>query len=258
MIESGIDWRKVLWWFCGEPSQPEFSQEESSRDRDYRPVCAIGLLSLMAGMLINIIMRPLLSSSVSLLLLSIMPYQLFAFGGCMLALVPMILRMGFKASMNIPANPEKPSSMLGASLRFLLLIYPIIYLLNGISVYFCRLLNIETSVQTFETLGTNGGTMYWIVSGISTIILAPITEEVLIRLVLFRCLRSICPLWAELLASAIFGLMHGHPQYMLSLAFVGLCLQRARAQGGLPRSILLHSLYNLLAFSMLLIHVKGQ
>ena len=119
------------------------------------------------------------------------------------------------------------------------------------------MLGIATDVQVFESLGREGGLFYWLFSGLSSVIVAPVAEEVLIRLVLFRCIRSISPLWATFLSSVLFGLMHGQPQYVLSLFFVGLCLQHARALGGLPRSILLHSLYNLVAFILLFIHVKG-
>ena len=259
MSDNGINWRKVLGWFCGEPLSCQPTRAALSRDREYRPVCVIGLLSLLMGLLLFIVLRPKddNGSRLGMLLLSLMPYQLFAFGGCLLALLPMVRREGFATSYDVPTPREPFSTMLNASLRFLLLIYPVILVLNAVSLFFCQTLGITTNVQVIESLGHEGGLSYWLLSGVSSVIIAPVTEEVLIRLVIFRCIRSISPLWAAFLSSVLFGLMHGHPQYVLSLFFVGMCLQHARALGGLPRSILLHSLYNLVAFILLFIHVKG-
>ena len=259
MSERGIKWREGLEWFCGEPLSCQPTKEELSRDRGYRPACAIGLLSLLAGLLLFILLKPKMDNGTTLgmLLLSLMPYQLFAFGGCLLALFPMVRREGFAVSYDFPTPREGFPAMLKASLRFLLLIYPVILVLNAFSSFFCQTLGISTNEQVIETLGREGGFLYWLMSGVSSVVFAPVAEEVLIRLVLFRCIRSISPLWAAFLSSVLFGLMHGQPQYVLSLFFVGLCLQHARALGGLPRSILLHSLYNLLAFILLFIHIKG-
>ena len=259
MSDSGIDWRKVLGWFCGEPLSCQPTSTELSRDREYRLPCAIGLLALLAGLLIFIMLQSKVSNgpTLGLLLLSLMPYQVFAFGGCLLALLPMVHREGFEVSYDVPMPRESFSTKLNASLHFLLLIYPVILVLNAISLFFCQKLGIETDVQVIESLGREGGLWYWLFSGVSSVIIAPVVEEVLIRLVLFRCIRSISPLWATFLSSLLFGLMHNQPQYVLSLSFVGLCLQHARALGGLPRSILLHSTYNLVSFLLLFIHVKG-
>ncbi|MBR4672959.1 MAG: CPBP family intramembrane metalloprotease [Victivallales bacterium] len=259
MSDKGINWRTVLGWFCGEPLHCQPDRELLARDREYRPVCAIGLLSLLAGLLLFIGIRSCFTelSQMKLLLLSIMPYQIFAFGGCLLALFPSVRRNGFREAYDFPSQPEDFRTMLNASLRFLLLIYPVILILNGVSSYLCQTLGIQPTSQVIEALGREGDLLYWMASGVSSIIIAPIAEEVLIRLVLFRCIRSISPLWAGFLSSVLFGLMHGHPQYVLSLFFLGMCLQHARSLGGIPRAILLHSLYNLVAFILLFTNTTG-
>ena len=258
MEEQGINWRGVLSWFCGETQLLQPNAKELSRDRDYRPACAIAFLCLLVGLLLSILLRTCLGKQASwgLFALSVMPFQVFALGGCLLALLPIVRRDGFKACYDIPSQPESFGAMLKACLRFLLLIYPVILVINAFSVYFCRLLGIPMTKQVLESLGHDGGLWYWLISGISTAVMAPVAEEVLVRLVLYRTLRSIVPLWAEMLSSLVFGLMHGHPQYILSLFFVGMCLQRARAMGGLPQAILLHSLYNLLALLFLFFHLR--
>lgn len=253
MSEERTNWLARLGWFYGEPLQCLPTPGELGRDPAYRPICAVGLLSLLAGLLLSIIARPSSHelSPLSRLLLSVMPYQVFALGGCLLGLIPMIRREGFRLSLQIPQPSESPGVLVGFSLRFLLLIYPVILAINAFSLYFCRLLEIPLTPPAIEALGQEGGLLYWMVSGISSVIMAPIVEEILIRLVIFRCIRSICPLWAAIFSSMVFSLMHGNPQYVLSLFFVGMCLQHAMALGGLPRAILLHSLYNLLAFTIL-------
>ena len=258
MEGGGLNWRGALGWFCGGPLGDRPRARELARDKDYRPVAAVALLCLLAGLLLFIMLRPRLDGrpSLELLALSIMPYQVFALGGCLLALVPLARRDGFRTSYDFPSRPESFGSMLKASLRFLLLIYPVILLLNAFSIYFCRVMGIPTNGQVIELLGREGGFWYWLFSSLSSVLLAPIAEEVLVRLVLYRAIRSIAPLWAEILSSLAFGLMHGHPQYILSLFFVGMCLQHARALGGLPRAILLHGLYNLLALVFLFFHTR--
>lgn len=84
-----------------------------------------------------------------------------------------------------------------------------------------------------------------------TLIVAPITEELLMRGLLFNMLRRYVPLWiAYLLSASIFALLHGtllhlYPGVVLGLLFTFVYVYT----GQLRYSILCHLLYN--GFSLL-------
>ena len=77
-------------------------------------------------------------------------------------------------------------------------------------------------------------------------VLAPLTEEVLFRGLIYGSLKKAMPRWLAILAaSAVFGLMHGQLLWMLYTALLGafFCLIRDR-YATLWASILLHMSFN--------------
>jgi len=185
--------------------------------------------------------------------MGLFPFQVFTFGFCFLAMVPMMFKEGFRKTLDFisPVPPFK--EIVKYILKSLLLLYPIVTILNYISQMICDALSIRTQEQLLSTLGKGAGSLYWTCAAFSAIVLAPITEEIMIRLVLNRAVRSIMPLWAPLISTFAFMLMHGSPQYWPSLFIVGLFLLRSRRVYGLKCAILLHGTYNLIAFAFILI-----
>jgi len=85
---------------------------------------------------------------------------------------------------------------------------------------------------------------------ITTIIAAPVTEELLMRGVVYSRLRSVMPVWpAALSSSLVFGLLHGtlvHMAYAVTLGVMLALVYEATHRIWLP--IALHVGYNFLAF----------
>ena len=224
--------------------------EDCRRDRMYRLPCLAEIFGLLVGLVLFRVALPYYDSLPPLgkLILGLLPYQFFAFGACLLALLPAMHVNGFMKALDM-IRPLPPAKRLAWSIfKMLLVVYPSVLVLNVISEKVCELLSIPLSEQLLPMLGGEGGVLFWIVSSVTTVILAPVTEEILIRIVLFRAIRSIMPIWATLLSSLAFGAMHCMPQFIPALFLLGLFLQRARKSFGLQGAILLHAFYNLVAF----------
>lgn len=85
---------------------------------------------------------------------------------------------------------------------------------------------------------------------ITTIVAAPVTEELLMRGVVYSRLRSVIPVWpAALSSSMVFGLLHGtlvHMAYAVTLGVLLALIYETTHRIWLP--IALHVGYNFLAF----------
>lgn len=87
-------------------------------------------------------------------------------------------------------------------------------------------------------------------SFVTSVLIAPIVEETLFRGLLYGSLmKRFSPIWAALLSSVLFGLLHGQVNVIIYTFFLGLILcwlyQRA---GSIIPGILLHLLNNAIAF----------
>ncbi len=237
--------RKLL---C-EPSPLIDTIEDYKRDSLYRLPCLAGLVGLLIGMTLFYLIAHNLSSYPPLvqLALGLVPFQFFTFGLCFLALIPMMLRDGFRKSLDFISPPPSFKELAKTVFRLLVVLYPCVLILNWLSDFVCNTLSIPMPEQLISQVGKGADPIYWICAAFSAVLFAPITEEIMIRLVLNRAIRSIMPIWATLLSTFAFMLMHGTPQYWPSLFFVGLFLLRARRVMGLQCAILLHSTYNLIA-----------
>lgn len=241
--------------FLGEPSPLLDTDEDCRRDSLYRLPCLAGIVGLLVGMSSLYLIAHKYSSHSPLaeLFLGLFPFQVFTFGFCFLAMLPMIFRDGFRKSLDFITPAPTFKEIAKYILKSLIILYPIVTVMNYISQLICETLSIKTQEQLISTLGKGSDSLYWACAAISAIVLAPITEEIMIRLVLNRAVRSIMPLWATLISTFAFMLMHGTPQYWPSLFLVGLFLLRARRVYGLKCAILLHSTYNLIAFAFIFI-----
>ena len=244
-----------------EPSPIMDSVEDRRRDRQYILPCIIGLLGLMAGMAFFYFFAIVMKigedlSTIGKVILGLLPYQFFTFGACVLGLIPLMRREGLAKAFDILSPMPPLKSLIASVLKLLVLMYPLVFVLNHISEWICTTLSIPFSEQMIPMLGKDAGLSFWVFSAICSVVFAPVTEEVMIRLVLFRAIRGLIPVWATILSTLAFTLMHGGtPQYWPSLFLIGLFLIRARRVMGLQCSILLHSTYNLIAFVFILLQL---
>lgn len=99
-----------------------------------------------------------------------------------------------------------------------------------------------------ETVGAALGSGVTLFSLLAVAVLAPLTEEVVFRGLIYRSFRrGMRVLPAMLLSSALFGVMHGHPLWMVYAALIGMmcCFVTERA-GTLAAPVVLHVSFNLL------------
>lgn len=249
-------------WCWNGPSEDNASQDDHTRDHLYRPVLMIGLVGLFAGIVLFRLYYDKISAMDSWLrlLISTSPYQLFAFFAVIVAMFGfgIIRRDGFRLSFDIFQQKASFGALLSRNLRLLLIIYPISMFFNMLAILLGKIMGWQMQEQIIAKDFAEGGPMLYAVSAISILVLAPITEEVLMRLVCYRGLRSLLPIWASILTSLLFGFMHGNPYTMVGLSIVGYGFLQARKQGGLPQAILMHSMYNLIAYSILVFYSYRQ
>lgn len=101
---------------------------------------------------------------------------------------------------------------------------------------------LEEYSQSAQMLGGAG----W-VAVLSSVVVAPIAEEVIFRgLVYTRLRRAMPPIVAMLLSSAVFGLLHGQLLWVCYAFFVGLVMAFVfERTGTVQATILLHFAFNL-------------
>ena len=242
-----------------EPTPLLDNAEDRCRDKWYILPCILGIIGMITGFVFFYFANDLLMFEegelpILQIIIGIMPYQFFTFGACLLGMIPIIIRDGFRKSFDILSPMPPWKTFFFSVLKLLVLMYPLVYIVNKIAGFIFDVLSIPMPEQLISTLGKEASLSFWVFSAISALITAPITEEVIFRLVLNRAIRAIMPIWATLLSSIAFAMMHSNTyHYWPSLFVIALFMIRARRVYGLPCSILLHSSYNFIAFTFIVI-----
>lgn len=240
----------------------ESTEEDTSMDILYRPAALAFAIGALAGILLTVKLLPALRNQPLWIRLavSLLPFQICAFASTCLALAPIIKRFGFRKTFDLPREVRLPH--LKQTGRLLIIAFVMVAVSNGAAALLWKLLGLPWMPQNIvQLIGQGRGLPVWIVAFLGTVILAPLSEEVMMRLVIFRTLRSFFPPRTQcdaingvkpglfsiptLLTSLVFACCHGSLQYLPALFCIGCCLQLARRHGGLAASIFLHSIYNL-------------
>ena len=176
-------------------------------------------------------------------LFKMLPFQLVPLFAVLRALKADIEIDGIKRIFDIP---QKLRLRHFACVPFLLvIIYLLATIANCLMGLILQALDISTAPQGLVSqFQENQSTGFRIVFLLSTAFVAPICEEILMRIVLFRTIRYYLPTFAAFLTSLAFAAMHLNLQYLPALWIVGYSCQMARRHGGLPAAIALHALYN--------------
>lgn len=143
----------------------------------------------------------------------------------------------------------KDHKVLKQNLKLLALIIPVVFLLNGLTTLLLKNCGFE-HLPTQDLFIPKAGSplSLWVLIFVSTIFLAPISEEFIFRLLLFHSSDFLRIPLPEFFTAFVFALMHQIPQAIPSLFFLGVILQKQKEKDGLLASIMLHSCYNLLMF----------
>lgn len=129
----------------------------------------------------------------------------------------------------------------------LLWVYPLTWALTGLTRLLLWRLGYpleEPLIQQLFWPGTDGWVLGVMLAAV--LLLAPVTEEVLFRLVLYDALSLLNANLALLATALFFALVHGIPEQVPGLVALAIVLQRLRRQSGsLWPSVFLHIFYNL-------------
>lgn len=107
--------------------------------------------------------------------------------------------------------------------------------------------------QPLEILGQNAGVGYWLLAALMSIFLAPLAEEFVFRLLLYRTLQGTGLAYPGLVCSLIFAGVHMLPHGVPGLTFLALILQGSARRWGLRQAVFLHGSYNAVMFMLLVL-----
>lgn len=134
-----------------------------------------------------------------------------------------------------------------AVIRTLIVLYPSNVVLTlavaGIAGWFGLVPQGSPAMALLMAAGT--GPFFWVSAAVTMILIAPVAEEILFRVVFFEALRPYGEGTATVLTALVFALIHQAPVQIPALFALGLVLQRARSvHGTLWAAIALHACYN--------------
>lgn len=183
-----------------------------------------------------------------------LPYVAGGTGGALLGLRKSLRQYGWKKVLDMPTTLPCAKPLFYKELMkwTLLLIFGCI-LLNAIASVLLKAAGFQQIPrQLIEIVGTDAGLSFWIPAFISAVAVAPVTEEILFRRVLYRGFKSLHFSHAGLVVAFLFSLSHGLPQAFVSYLLFSLVLQRACHKGSLWMAIGMHAGFNLVMFAMLI------
>ena len=222
------------------------------QDSEYR----LPALCTFGGLLIGIaIARMLLArchdcSDSLYLFRSIIPLQLFSVALALASLGRMFSRHRICQVLDMPAQPPSVRHCLAYIALALMILYPAIFLATELATLLCNFLGIPVIEQAFAKLPPGTSIPHILTLLVAALVLAPLSEELMMRLMLFRAIRSYWSAGAAVLASLVFAAFHGCPQYMPGLFLVGMALQKMRDKGGLPLAMVFHAVFNAISLAM--------
>jgi membrane protease YdiL (CAAX protease family) len=91
----------------------------------------------------------------------------------------------------------------------------------------------------------------WISVFVLVLVVAPVAEEILFRVVLVEAFRQLRVRLPAVLSALIFGAIHGQPKQVLALGVLAMLLYRLRIRyGSLWPAIVAHSVFNAVAMAL--------
>ncbi len=136
---------------------------------------------------------------------------------------------------------------------FVMLIYIISMLITLVTTAILFFFDYQPSAMPLLELLLEDPSLALIMSVFTAaVLIAPVSEEILFRVVLFDALQPLGTMIASIIAAIVFALAHGSPAHLPALFFLGLTLQWLRLRtGGLWACIFCHMGFNLFTFILL-------
>jgi membrane protease YdiL (CAAX protease family) len=151
------------------------------------------------------------------------------------------------------ANGESGWRLTWKTARRLAWIYPLCLLLTGATALLCQTLGHPVEANPMLLLVHDmQGVGFWLLAPLLLGLLAPLTEEILFRVMLHDALATVTPAFATILTALGFAALHGNLTQGPALFLLGLILQQLRTRSGsLWPALTLHMGFNLLALMIL-------
>lgn len=186
------------------------------------------------------------------LLIGQLPFVVCGAGGALLGLRKSLQKHGWRKVLDLPAElPCSKRQFCRELLKWTLLLVVAGSMLNRILLNLLEAFGFQRfPKQLLEIYGSDAGLFFWIVAFISTVIVAPVSEEILFRRILYQSLKNLNFSYAGLFTAFLFSLCHALPQALLAFMFFSLILQKACHKGSLWLAIGLHAAYNLILFAI--------
>lgn len=193
-------------------------------------------------------------SPVFQLIIGQIPFVVCGTGGALLGLRKNLQEHGWRKVLDMPAAlPCTKRLFYGNLLKWTLVLVSCSILLTAFATFLLKAAGFQNFPrQLLEKYGTEGGLSFWIVACISAVVIAPVTEEILFRRILYQSLKGLKFAHAGMLTAFLFSLGHALPQAFVSYLFFSLVLQKACHKGSLWLAIGLHAGYNLIVLAMLM------
>ena len=222
-------------------------------DAAYRMPALYSFFALFVGAAVAAILLKIIPRGHGMLrlLAALFPIQICCLATILLSLFSLSRRHGIRQTFNIPRDMPPALACIKHIVITLLVLYPTIALVTLAAEWLCIKTGLPIVEQTFAKLPPDASPLHIALLAIACVVIAPVTEELLMRLVLFRAIRSRWPNAAFFLTASIFAVFHGCPQYAPGLFLVGIALQMTQKKGGMPLAIALHSAFNAISLLML-------
>ena len=182
------------------------------------------------------------------------PFVVCGTGAALLGLRKSLQEQDWRKVLDLPAAlPSTNRLFCRKLLKWMLLLILGSTLLNWLLASLLKTLGFHNfPMQLLEVFGANAGWSFWIAAFLMAVLVAPLSEEILFRRILYQGLKTLHFSHAGWITALVFSLCHALPQALLSYIFFSLILQKASHKGSLWMAIALHAGYNLIVFALMI------
>ena len=188
--------------------------------------------------------------------LGLLPLHTIGLLVCLVILARHYPRRQWLRGLNLSAiNARAIVSWLGKSGLIVAVFYPVNLLVTGITVTVLKWLDVEPQLSPVIRYLLDDVSAPVVLSvGIAAVIVAPLAEEILFRLVVYEALNTTEMIAPATTTALIFAVVHAAPTQIPAIFVLGLVLQRARRHAGtLWLPMIIHSLFNMTSLVLALV-----
>lgn len=212
-------------------------------------VVVVGSIALIVVTLIASALSPL--PPLAELWISIVPLHVVAFGAVLVGASRLTggVGVGDRLGLRLPGGSAAFLKLALAAAIITLCFYPVSLMATTGSAWLLRALGMRVQGSPVLDVLSHEHRLLAVCSvGMVSLVVAPVAEEVLFRLILYESLVRLRVAVAGAVAALLFALLHGVPAHLPGLFLFGLLLQETRRRSGsLLLPIAVHTMFNALS-----------